>query len=99
MSKEYPCVYYKNGTCAEDSEPNYVSPCVIGPCSKETPSNADRIRTMSDEEIAKTVVKITRYLNKGEVWYRRPYDRLSTTNADMACYEWIKWLQQPVEER
>ena len=37
MSREYPCVYYKNGTCTEDSEPGYVSPCVMGPCSKETP--------------------------------------------------------------
>ena len=26
--------------------------CVFGPCSQETPSNADRIRAMSDEALA-----------------------------------------------
>ena len=33
--------------------PEETEGCVFGPCSQETPSNADRIRTMSDEELAK----------------------------------------------
>ena len=52
MSREYPCVYYKDQKCEKFAEPGYVSWCVMGPCSHETPSNADRIRAMSDEELA-----------------------------------------------
>lgn len=52
MSKEYPCVYYDNEKCKKDSTDVVTSYCVMGPCSHETPSNADRIRAMSDEELA-----------------------------------------------
>lgn len=53
MSREYPCVYYDNEKCRKDSpEEGYVDWCVMGPCSYETPSNGDRIRAMSDEELA-----------------------------------------------
>lgn len=52
MSKEYPCVYYDNEKCKKFSEDGFTSWCVLGPCSHETPSNADRIRVMTDEELA-----------------------------------------------
>ena len=52
MSREYPCVHHNKGLCAKFTEPGYVSHCVFGPCSHELPSNADRIRAMSDEELA-----------------------------------------------
>ena len=52
MSLEYPCVYFDNQKCKKFEEPGYTSWCVLGPCSHETPSNADRIRAMSDEELA-----------------------------------------------
>ena len=48
MSREYPCVYHKNGLCEKFTEPGYINYCVFGPCTEETPSNADRIRAMSD---------------------------------------------------
>ncbi|MDR3728959.1 MAG: hypothetical protein Q3X94_04185 [Oscillospiraceae bacterium] len=51
MSLEYPCVYHEAGMCYLN--PEEPEGCVFGPCSQETPSNADRIRTMSDEELAK----------------------------------------------
>ena len=56
MSREYPCVYYDNQKCTKFEEPGYTSWCVLGPCSHETPSNADRIRAMSDEELAAYLV-------------------------------------------
>lgn len=53
MSREYPCVYYENRHCLKYSDDEAISFCVEGPCSDETPSNADRIRSMSDEELAR----------------------------------------------
>ena len=55
MSREYPCVYHKNGLCEKDPEPGYINYCVFGPCHDETPSNGDRIRAMSDEELAQLI--------------------------------------------
>lgn len=52
MSREYPCVYYDNQKCKKFEEPGYTSWCVLGPCSHETPSHADSIRVMSDEQLA-----------------------------------------------
>ena len=53
MSKEYPCVHYKlDGICEKYSTDGVTSYCVQGPCQDEMPSNADRIRAMSDEEMA-----------------------------------------------
>lgn len=53
MSREYPCVYYDNEKCTlHGSDPENIDWCVMGPCSHETPSNADHIRSMTDEELA-----------------------------------------------
>ena len=54
MSMEYPCIYFeKDGKCRKFSDDTYISYCVMGPCSEQKLSNADRIRSMSDEELAK----------------------------------------------
>lgn len=54
MSMEYPCVYFeKDGKCRKFSDDTAISYCVMGPCSEQKLSNADRIRTMSDDELAK----------------------------------------------
>lgn len=53
MSMEYPCIYFeKNGRYRKLSDDTAVSYCVMGPCPEQTLSNADRIRAMSDEELA-----------------------------------------------
>ena len=52
MSHKYPCVYYDNGKCQKFSDEKYNSWCVEGPCEHQTPSNGDRIRGMSDEDLA-----------------------------------------------
>ena len=56
MSLDYPCVYQDNGKCKKFSGENITSWCVWGPCDDQTPSNADRIRSMSDEELARLYV-------------------------------------------
>lgn len=54
MSSEYPCIYFeKDGKCRKFSDDTVISYCVMGPCSEQKLSNADRIRAMSDEELAK----------------------------------------------
>ena len=58
MSKEYPCVYYDNEKCKHFSGEGVTSYCVLGPCSHETPSNADRIRAMTDEELARFLIGV-----------------------------------------
>lgn len=53
MSSEYPCIYFeKDGKCRKFSDDTVISYCVMGPCSEQKLSNADRIRDMSDEELA-----------------------------------------------
>ena len=53
MSRLYPCVYCtEDGYCKKYSDDEVTSWCVQGPCKDEKPSNADRIRAMTDEELA-----------------------------------------------
>lgn len=53
MSKEYPCIhYYDDGKCKYFSDDEVTSYCVKGPCGAQVLSIADRIRTMTDEELA-----------------------------------------------
>ena len=53
MSRIYPCIYCTDDLhCTKYTDDNYESWCVLGPCQDETPSNADRIRAMTDEELA-----------------------------------------------
>ena len=53
MSREFPCIYFdKDGKCRKFSNDVDLSYCVMGPCPEQKPSNADRIRAMSDEELA-----------------------------------------------
>ena len=53
MSRHYPCVYCtEDGYCKKFSDEEVVSWCVQSPCKDEKPSNADRIRAMTDEELA-----------------------------------------------
>ena len=52
MSKDYPCIYWNDGKCKKFSDDKVTSWCVWSPCASQTPSNADRIRSMSDEELA-----------------------------------------------
>lgn len=53
MSTEYPCIYFeKDGVCRKLSSNTDSQYCVMGPCPEQALSNADRIRQMTDEEIA-----------------------------------------------
>ena len=86
MSIEYPCVYWSDGMCKKFSDDKVTSFCVEGPCSDQMPSNADKIRAMSDEELANL---LTDFSNNGG-WV--------TEIGREICYKRITdWLQQPAE--
>lgn len=93
MSKWYPCVYCTEDLhCTKYAEPGYESWCVLGPCKSETPSNADRIRAMTDEELAKM------WMEQGcpkSTWEKPcPYPNEDGT----PCHNcWLDWLKSPVE--
>ena len=58
MSKDYPCIYWDDEKCKKFSDDEVTSWCVWGPCHSQTPSNADRIRSMNDEELAMCLYEI-----------------------------------------
>ena len=80
------CVYRTaDNQCQKYSDPirNTMSWCVGNePCEGRTPSNADRIRGMTDEELAKHICC--------------PYDQC--IDLDRPCSDCIRsWLKSPVE--
>ena len=58
MSKDYPCIYWDDRKCKKFSDDKITSWCVWSPCASQTPSNADRIRAMDDEELAMLLYEI-----------------------------------------
>lgn len=93
MSKDYPCVYWNDGKCKKFSDDKVTSWCVWSPCASQTPSNADRIRSMSDEELA-SMLKDYKDCSKNCI-----------ISNGKHCYQiceeesvLLKWLQQPAEE-
>ena len=92
MSKDYPCVYWNDGKCKKFSDNDITSWCVWNPCDSQTPSNADRIRSMTDEELA--------------LWICGVYDSEEENGKFIngiiipgyAPHDIEEWLQQPAEE-
>ena len=62
--------------------------------AKKPQTNADRIRAMSDEELAKLIVKHKPLYSwcKGvrEIWMKPNVTKVQA---------WVEWLKQPAEER
>ena len=63
---------------------------------KEPENNADRIRAMNDEELAKECVrKFPMYLWPTKV--RTIYFDFESPNKNNAINAWLEWLKQPAE--
>ena len=103
MSLEYPCAYWEKGKCKKFSEDGVESWCVEGPCGEMRPTNADRIRAMSDEEFAmwmakKRVEEIVKVLGLAGVSVKliesvEPVEEITEAKAKNI----LKWLKQPAE--
>ena len=92
MSNKYPCVYYDHRKCQKFSDDQYTAWCDFDQCEFITPSNADHIRSMTDEELAKHFRggDICQYIGLFDyAWCDR---RLNCKN----CV--IEWLKQPYKE-
>lgn len=98
MSLEYPCVYHNNGKCKKFEEPGYVSWCVYGPCSHETPSRADRIRAMSDEELAKMLYEQSDSYCKNLPECGHLLDTPGGIPGEKCIGCVLEWLKQPAKE-
>ena len=91
MSNKYPCVYYDNGKCQKFSDEKYNSWCDFDQCEFQTPSNGDRIRAMSDEELAV-------FLHTSFSCYGCPA-RIVCESADLDCDDIVfDWIKQPYKE-
>ena len=101
MSSEYPCIYFeKDGKCRKFSDDTVISYCVMGPCSEQKLSNSDRIRDMSDEELANTMYSnpifiVCDAVCKGDC---AAIDTLNDTKEDACKRTILEWLRQPAEE-
>ena len=75
------CIYkLEDGRC--DKPGRYLSPCIGEACTHQTPSNYDRIVSMTPEELADFIVKI-----------KYPY-RGDGKDYEIA----FKWLKAPAEK-
>ena len=94
MSRLYPCVYCtEDGYCEKFSDKEVTSWCVQGPCKDEKPSNGDRIRAMTDEELANLINRIEpKFCHDG-------WDYMIGCDEDKDCVIcWLDWLKQEVDD-
>lgn len=93
MSKDYPCIYFeKDGMCRKFTDDTAISYCVMGPCPYNTSSNADRIRAMSDEALAKYLsIPCDCAVDPERDGYRE-------CGSDLCVKHLLERLQQPAEE-
>lgn len=90
----YGCVFHKeDGFCEKFSDDRCKSYCVMGPCQYAIPSNADKIRQMSDEELADAIYSAVDSCPEG----KRP-EGTCVANAYDCRTCWLSWLKAPVEE-
>lgn len=83
----------KDGLCLLHSEPLYKEPCHEGPCTDYEPlTNADRIRAMTDEELAKWFCdKVSCDCGCLAICKDCGWDDKSCTQA------WLDWLKQEAD--
>lgn len=95
MSLEYPCIYFReNGLCSYGGDLSDANICVFGPCDNETPSNGDKLRRMSDEELAEWLTYPV--CKHADCALKCP---VIPENKNIKCVQNIlNWLRQPAEE-
>jgi len=93
MSRWYPCIYCTEDLhCTKYSDDDCESWCVLGPCTAETPSNGDKIRRMTDEELADWLGV---YCN-GQTAQEVGKPCVSDMGSCEEC--WLDWLRQEAKE-
>ncbi len=101
------CVHRtKDGVCRKCSAGKYVAYCPDGPCPEQVVTNGDRIRAMTDEELAEGLLKLYRETTDGDIarlWCDGKagcVDEYGNIDCDehkhKACV--LRFLGQPVED-
>ena len=84
------------------SEVKYYPPYMDYPKPCKPQTNADRIRAMSDEELARWMLRYQRQIIKetlrtlGTEEHVKVFEEALGENPD--CTDVVRWLKQPVEE-
>ena len=90
MSLECACVHYNNGRCKKFTDDKHTSWCnAEGFCKYIEPSNADRIRDMSDEELA---WELMTWRMETEAKHHGVESNYPNTQATI-----LEWLKQPAD--
>lgn len=96
MSRRYPCIYCTEDLhCTKYSDDDCESWCVLGPCTAETPSNGDKIRQMTDEELADFIAR-QRFSAVNPIADKLGID--VTTAFIIGRKNVLDWLKREVEE-
>lgn len=96
MSLKYPCVHFVDGMCKKFSDEKVTSYCMESPCEYQELSNADRIRAMSDEELANVMydgINIEYCSNAPEC--NKMLDEPNGIPKEKCIGCALKWLKQP----
>ena len=88
------CIYkLEDWRC--DKPGRYLSPCIGDACEHQTPTNADRIRAMSDEELAEWIL---REPFAGFFSVCPPGTIEGADCPTSPCEQcWLDWLKSPVQ--
>lgn len=97
------CIYEtRHGICRKFTDEKAVMHCVYGTCPNERLSNADRIRSMTDEELA---VIIAAEFTSEQIPFcksKPECEKLLDEDKDIPeemCVECVvEWLRQPAKE-
>ena len=83
------CVDCQNqGMCLDHKEQPSLIGCTSGIPQRKKQTNADRIRSFSDEELAEFICKV----KSDYQWADHEFP------SEEECGEWVEWLQSEVEE-
>lgn len=99
MSADFPCIYFEpDGKCRKFSSDVDFSYCVLGPCPEQKLSYADRIRAMSDEELAKLFYSVYKrscidFVNQSGIEAEIKFENSEDSEA-----AFLKYLQSLAEE-
>lgn len=98
------CKFEHDGDCCNSGSPQYMCKCKPDVCHSAVPMiNADRIRSMSDEELAAVLVKYEGTEKRPTPWggheyiFYGPHGEKCGTRA-YAVQLWKDWLRQPADE-
>ena len=93
MRIQQPGIYWNDGLRKKFSDDEPTSFGVEGHCGDQMPSNADKIRTMSNENLAYILGKFCKEMAYCIVCPLYGSGCPMSSNFN----DWVKWLQQPIE--